>query len=304
MNSELKEKLARISRVFDIKEITTLHFDKKYIQEYYQINRIPYSVFHTRTGLIHMGISRDGIYKEDDLLEQSRIVEQYIHRTKAQRVLELATGRGGNSVRLAKRHGGVSFYGIDMSQEQLNYAFERAKEVHNYHPILGDFHDLGQFEKESFDVIFVVEALCHSTTKERVFSEILRVLKTGGTFIIFDGYLQAERAKLSGDEGIAVRLFESGMALEPLEEYRVVRDKLLAAQFVVEEEEELSLCILPTLTRFEKKAHPMFAYPLLGKALLHVLPTKFLYNAVTGYIGATLVKSDIVSYWVTVARKS
>ncbi|MBI4050373.1 MAG: hypothetical protein HY396_00130 [Candidatus Doudnabacteria bacterium] len=72
----LKNRLQKISEVFDIEKILSLNPDKQYIQRYYQINQIPYTLFHTNTDLIYMGISRDGVYKADDLLEAARTVER------------------------------------------------------------------------------------------------------------------------------------------------------------------------------------------------------------------------------------
>lgn len=62
-------KLARIQRVFDLGVIRNLHPDNRYVQEYYRDNRFACSLFHTSSDRMYMGISRDGLYKPDDLLE-------------------------------------------------------------------------------------------------------------------------------------------------------------------------------------------------------------------------------------------
>ncbi len=191
--SEITQKLENIRKVFDINRVIGLKTDKAYIQKYYKINKIPYSLFHTNTDLIYMGVSRDGIYKEDDLLEAARTVEKYLKELNGSKVLELATGRGANSFYLAQRFPAVKFCGLDISGGQLDYAFKKARRVNNYHPEFGDYHDLSRFENRSFDIVFVVEALCYSTDKDKVLAEVYRVLKKGGVFIIFDGYSNKSR---------------------------------------------------------------------------------------------------------------
>ena len=96
-STSLEAKLERLRQVFDIDRVINLQPDNVYIQKYYKINKVTYNIFHTKTDLIYMGISRDGIYKEEDLLAQAKIIEVYILKTKAKKILELATGRGANS---------------------------------------------------------------------------------------------------------------------------------------------------------------------------------------------------------------
>ena len=43
-----------------------------------------------------------------------------------------------------------------------------------------------QFEEESFDAAYAIEATCHSPTLEEVYSEIYRLLKPGGKFVSYE----------------------------------------------------------------------------------------------------------------------
>lgn len=95
IHTELEEKLNKIREVFNVDEILNLDINKKHIQQYYKVNKLPYSLFHTRTGLIHMGLTYGDKFKQEDLLGQAKIVEKYLKKVQAKRVLELATGRGG-----------------------------------------------------------------------------------------------------------------------------------------------------------------------------------------------------------------
>ncbi len=297
----LENKISSISKVLDIKKITEIHPDNNYIAKYYSLNEIPYTIFHTRTDFVHMGISKDGVYKEDDLLEAARIVQAYIISTNAKHVLELATGRGANSEYLGKLFPQTNFYGIDLTSDHISYALKRARSLKNYHPRTGDYHDLSMYEDGSMEIVFVIEAICHSTEKERVLSEVHRILKKDGLFIVIDGY-RAKEAKNEAEE-IAMKLVEKGMALEVFEQYPLFMDKALRAGFEIIKDEDLSQYILPNLRRFEKLAHKYFSHKFLAHFLNVFLPSKVINNAAAGYLMLDAAQMGLFSYHLTVLKK-
>ncbi|MBS4033274.1 MAG: hypothetical protein KGZ85_02310 [Ignavibacterium sp.] len=91
---EFNRRLEKIKNVFNVGNILSLEIDQDYINKYYQINKIAYYLFSSKF-FVHMGISRNGVYSKEDLLEQAKIVESYIKKLKAKKVLELSVGRGG-----------------------------------------------------------------------------------------------------------------------------------------------------------------------------------------------------------------
>lgn len=300
--SKLISRIEEIKKVFDLESITSMPNDLKAIQEYYRTNKIPYSIFHTSTDRIYMGISRDGIYKEDDLLGAARIVSKNISDLKAHSVLELATGRGANSYFLAQQFPECEFYGIDISPAQLSLAYKKSKKTKNYHPASGDYHDLSSFADNTFDVVFVVEALCYSTHKQRVLEEVRRVLKTGGRLIIFDGYLKKYEEELTEDEKLACTIVEKGMALADFESYGDCK-KTMYSMYKLLEEEDLSAFVIPTMERFERLAAKFFRRPKLARLLLQILPKSVLYNALTGYLLPTTMREGVYCYMLTVLEK-
>lgn len=300
MNSSPKLEVVR--KVFNIDAVLALPITKDYIARYYRINQIPYSIFHTRTDLMYMGISRDGLYKEDDLLEAARTINKYIISEQVSSVLELATGRGATSFWLAVQNPKVSFHGIDISEGQLAYARKRANQVKNYFPIKGDYHNLSYYPDHTFDIVFEIEALCYSTDKDRVLCEVKRVLKQNGLFILFDGY--RKKLEQNPTEQITSRLVEKGMALERFEQYEDFKSSALNADFSLESEEDVSGYILPTMARFERLAKKFFSFPkIILRFLKFVLPKEFLYNTISGYLGADLVRSGVFGYMITILRK-
>ncbi len=133
----LEKKIEMIKTILDVGQISKLSADANYIQKYYRLNIIPYSLFHNAKDRVHMGLSDGDVYKDDDLLGAARIVSSYITRNKARRVLELATGRGADSLYLAEHFPESDFYGIDLSPSHVSRAQKKASKVRNYHPAGG-----------------------------------------------------------------------------------------------------------------------------------------------------------------------
>lgn len=298
---ELRSKLDDIETIFDIQGVLSMNPDRDSVKKYYRVNKIPYSLFHTGTDLIYMGISRDGKFKETDLLEHANIIGNYIKKGKAKAVLELATGRGANSHYLAQKFPNVRFDGINISETQLAFAKKRARKVNNYFPMLDDYHDLRRYKDSAFDIVFEVEAVCYSTEKEKIFAEVTRVLKSGGLFILFDGY--RKQGKLTENEVVARSLIEKGMALQELEAYGSFLAKADNAHFIKTQEEDLSECVLPTMYRFEKWGTRFFKHRLLAKTITKLLPKELTYNAISGYLMPTAMKQGIFRYMLTVFQK-
>lgn len=302
MNDSLRIKLDKIAQVFDIKKLQSVKADNEYIRRYYLKNKIPYSIFHTKQDFVHMGISRDGIFKEEDLVEHVRFVDQYLAKNHSKHILELATGRAANSSWLASKHPEMNFYGIDLSEGQLSFAFKAAKKYANLKIDRADFHNLEKFADNTFDTIFIIEALCHSQSPDKVMSEVGRVLKEGGFFIVFDGYLGSK--ELFEEEKVAANITARGMAVSEFLQYRNFKNLATNAGLVTVAEENLSTYVIPTMCRFEKLADRFFRRPKIGKIISRLLPQEFTYNAVSGMLMPVLFKLGVSEYWVTVFKNS
>lgn len=165
LQGELSYRLKQIQKVFDTEKIIRIQPTIASIANYYKVNKFAYSFF-AHKDFIHMGISRNGKYSNGDLLEQAKFVDKYIKQLKGKKILELATGRGATSAYLAKIHPDVIFEAVDLPNGQIDSAFTKARKLKNFHPKTGDYHDLSFYSKKSFDVIFIIEALCYSTDKK------------------------------------------------------------------------------------------------------------------------------------------
>ncbi len=106
------------------------------------------------------------------------------------KVLEMGCGTGANLRTLAK-HGRLTgrAVGIDQCEAFINAAItysqaEKINEQISFH--VGDAHGL-DFPPASFDVVIAHTLISHVSDPGRVLSEMARVLRPGGTAVIFDG---------------------------------------------------------------------------------------------------------------------
>jgi len=100
-------------------------------------------------------------------------------------VLDLGCGNGSQSMRLCEITGKNGFiYGLDITKEMIEKA-KAKNDKKNVQFVIGDIHDL-PFKNDLVDVIVSNCVINHSLDKRKVFSELYRVLKTGGHFLIGD----------------------------------------------------------------------------------------------------------------------
>lgn len=304
LQKELRFKLNQIQKLFNIEEIIRIKPTTITIANYYRVNKLAYTLFHHGNDFIHMGITRGNRYSNDDLLEQAKLVDSYINKLKAKKVLELATGRGASSVYLAKKHPGIKFEAIDLPNGQVDYALSKAKMLKNFHPREGDYHNLRYYQPNSFDIVFIIEALCHSNNKEKVFNEVKRILKNDGMFIIFDGYSGKSEPLMTKEELLVKKLTERGMFVSSFDYYPEFKSKLIKSGFTPIYEEDVSMLIMPSLRKFESQARIYFSLPLFITRLVNkIFPSAFINNVISGYLMPTLEKLGLSTYMILVVKK-
>lgn len=126
------------------------------------------------------------------------------------RVLDLCCGAGTNTVYLAEK--GFDVVGIDVSPTAIEYAQAQARQAHvNIDFIVESFLEL-TFKASIFDFIFDMGCFHHVEPEDRdkFLSDVCRVLKTGGLYML---------TSFSSQNGLAWNHFTEQQLKEFFEEF-------------------------------------------------------------------------------------
>lgn len=298
----LEQRLAALERAFDLKWLDTAGSGASDIRSYYRVTRHAYSRYHDPGNAVHMGLSDGPEFQPDDLTAQARFVDGRLQPGDTQ-VVELATGRGMNAIWLARRHPDRQFLGLDLTPAQLAYAHRDGAEVPNFTAQEGNFHDLSSIADGSVDLVFIVEALCHSDDKPRVATEVARILRPGGQFIVIDGYRGRLAVACSAAENRALHLLARGMAVTSFQAYDDVRHCLQTNGLAVEDEQDRSAQVLPSLKRSARLAERYLNRPFAAWLMRRLLPRQLINTGVSGALFPILLELGVFAYWITVLRK-
>jgi len=302
--TDLATKMEKVRESFDVEALIDKDLDEKDVDSYYRYNRLLYKLMLSWKGYMHMGITRGDSFSKKDLEEIPEIISDYVEDFSEPNVLELGCGTGANLEFLSTRHEDSSFRGLDKSEKNISKAERKFKKTENCGVDKGDFHDLSRYENNRFNLIFVVEALCYSNNKEKVLSEVKRVLKPEGFFLVFDGYMFEDRKTLSEEAFEAQRLLERSFMLEEFTKYNDFLKKASEEGFEVESEEDFSEEIMPTAERYPTLTNLFFNHSNLNYPLRKILPEPVKLKAISAYLMKDLIKNKTDGYYFTALRKN
>lgn len=168
-----------------------------------------------------------GYYDEDHddrasaVEHMNRVLADAVDVGPDDRVLCLGCGAGDDAAWLAAERG-ATVVGVDVSEAQLDLAREHAHRTGAEGETSfrrADFHDLSAFDDGSFDVVWALEAFCHSGDDRQVLEQARRVLADGGRLVVADLF-QLPR-ELSTDERTTLRSAHDafGARCDPIDEF-------------------------------------------------------------------------------------
>lgn len=136
---------------------------------------------------IHIGLydHTADIGEASHLTVQTMAQKLSLKRTDS--VLDIGAGYGGSARYLAKTHGcRVTCLNLSSVQNKRNRETNREQGLDAQIDVVdGDFENL-PFEASTFDHVWSQDAILHSGNRKRVFEEVDRVLKPGGSLIFTD----------------------------------------------------------------------------------------------------------------------
>lgn len=152
-------------------------YAKEIIRNNWNSDAIEYQKRHRRsTDYVHYG---PGCPNDEDI--------HLLGNVEGKKVIELGCGGGQNCIALAKK--GAVCFGIDFSEEQIEYARKLArKNKVNISFVVGDIENLNMVEDESQDIAISAFAFCCVQNLDRTFKETYCILKKGGIFVLSLGH--------------------------------------------------------------------------------------------------------------------
>ncbi len=195
------------------------------------------------------------------LQRENEILAEKIKIKSTDTVLDAGCGVGGSSIFLAKNFG-CTAVGITLSQKQTETAKKKAKQnglEKATEFLVMDFERM-KFPKETFDVVWAIESICHANSKKKFIEEAYRVLKKGGRIIVADAFLT--RDHFSVKEEIILQKFLNGWGVNFLESQKNFAVFLKEAGFQDVSFTDITENVMPSSIRLYKYAQRVM---LLGK---------------------------------------
>lgn len=121
-----------------------------------------------------------------DIKWRNKVVE-IVNNTNPISVLDIATGTGDLAINLTKTSA-KKIVGLDISDGMLEVGRQKIEKLqlnNRIEMVLADSEEM-PFEDNSFDAITVAFGVRNFENLEKGLSEIFRVLKTGGTFVVLE----------------------------------------------------------------------------------------------------------------------
>ena len=118
-----------------------------------------------------------------------RRVMRIVRRSKAHKIMDVATGTGDLAIAMAKRVDRTQILGVDLSEEMLAVARRKVEKQGLEERIMlqkGDAENLDMVTSESIDVATVAFGVRNFENIERGLSEIYRTLKPGGKLVVLE----------------------------------------------------------------------------------------------------------------------
>lgn len=122
------------------------------------------------------------------------------------RLLDLGSGAGGGSIKLARDYG-ARVVGVDIESSFVDFSHRLAEEAGCADRVEFRHIEPGPLpvDEANFDYFYSSGVICHIEDKQSLFSEAIRILKPGGWILAYDWFVESPNAVI--DEWMKVAGF-------------------------------------------------------------------------------------------------
>lgn len=289
----VKEDLEEIKKVFNTDSILRENYTNSRVQKYYKYSSFAYSRYHSKEGSVHIALNYDGIYSPEGHYRQADEINDLIIENS--KVLELGCGKGFNTSRLANKNKTSQFYGIDISEAQLNYARKTTKNTTNLSYFKRDFQNT-EFDNDTFDVVFAIESVCYSEDLDGLLKEVNRIIKKGGKFVIYDAFRTPNLENRSNTIKDSVSLCEKAMAVNS---FFSIFDWIKTSEsngFEVTQNDDISLAVMPNLKKLYASCKNFIKNKFKARVIYKIAPSDIIKTSISGIFMPHTIMQKTVSY--------
>jgi ubiquinone/menaquinone biosynthesis C-methylase UbiE len=184
---------------------------------------------------------QDIFTKDAEIKDIVNVIDYFTYKKYCKNILEVGCGNGYTADILYNSLD-INYNGIDFCEDLVNLSKER--NIDNYIFSLGDVCNLN-FENNTFDLVFSERCLINLDSwdkQQKGLSEIYRVLKKGGIYIMIEGFTDGlnnlnEARRVVGLEPIKQKFFNKYFDKEKLMD--CIKDK-----FIIYDEKDLKFTTL------------------------------------------------------------
>lgn len=293
------EKICYLEKFIDLDQFVTRgDNDPGSIIAYFRQNHENYRRIYSGRGNMHFIVSKDGeTYSIDDMFYQAETAVSCAR--SGDRVLELGSGLGTNLVYLAGRHPDITFYGVDLCPAR------RDDDLSNLTVLERNYTSLSDFPDNTFNVVFAIDTIVHNSKddKDRIMSEAYRVLKPGGTLLVYDYAINDAFESYGRELQIAMKVTARGSAAALIESRAEWEEHFAKAGFKTVAVNELTDRILPDLKRLQQHFDIVMRHPLRAWIVFHTLPRRYTVNLISGWLAYDSAREHIGNYCEWIKRK-
>ncbi len=306
--SELKTYLDKTDAIIGKDWLQNATSEPSEIASYYTKLRKFYHKMHSEEGAMHFPIKPlEGGSHAEGLMFHVNDLDNIIKKNNYKRVMEFGCGVGFNIINLARMNPEVEFIGYDLTLNNLIKAKQKARErrLENVLFRKGNFDTMQSSDFKKQDMIFAIEALCHSKDLDAVIRKSHEILNPNGRMVIFDGY-GTQKSRSADDNTLkAADYFSKGFFLPNPQYLDETLSSTRATGFESVLVKDYTQNILSNFVRFEDGVKLIFRFPRLTRLLIkfRILPIEVFRHGLAGLYGPFLLKYEYAGYFKIVATK-